>query len=134
MKKFKYFSIEELCRSTTADNKGIDNTPSPEIVEKLSALITNVLDPVRELYGGPIKVNSGYRCPALNKAVGGVATSQHQSGEAADITTGMIGSNKALFDLIRMSDIPYDQLINEKNGQWIHISFGPRNRKQVLYL
>ena len=68
----KYFSIEELCKSDTATEKGIDNTPSSEVVEKLNMLIDNVLDPLREAYGKPIYVNSGYRCPALNKAVGGV--------------------------------------------------------------
>ena len=70
----KYFTIAELCRSTTADNKCIDNTPAPEIREKLQTLIEELLDPIREAWGKPIRVNSGYRCPALNQAVRGAPT------------------------------------------------------------
>ena len=83
----KYFTIKELCRSTTADRKGIDNRCGSDIEANLTALVDNVLDPLREWYGKPIVVNSGYRCPALNKAVGGATTSQHMSGQAADIDT-----------------------------------------------
>lgn len=106
----KYFTIEELCQSTTADRKGIDNRCSNEIAANLTALVDNVLDPLRIWYGKPITVNSGYRCPALNKAVGGAATSQHMSGQAADIDTGDRQQNKLLFEYIRKS-LPFDQLI-----------------------
>ena len=68
----KYFTIEELTRSTTARQRGIDNTPSQQVIDNLTALVNNVLDPLRQAWGKPIHVNSGYRCPALNKAVGGV--------------------------------------------------------------
>jgi uncharacterized protein YcbK (DUF882 family) len=71
----KYFTIKELTKSSVATKKKISNTPTKEIENKLEALIENVLDPLRELYGKPITVNSGYRCPALNKAVGGVSNS-----------------------------------------------------------
>lgn len=131
----KYFTIEELSRSDTARIRGIDNAPSGAIVEALNRLIINVLDPVRDTWGAPIRVNSGYRCAALNKAVNGASTSQHLKGEAADITTGTKEGNKKLFCLIQSSDFPYDQLIDEKNYSWIHISHRKENnRRQVIHL
>ena len=81
----KYFSIQELTKSATAVRKGIKNDPSIQVCKALTALIENVLDPLREAYGKPIIVTSGYRCEKLNKAVGGAASSQHVKGEAADI-------------------------------------------------
>ena len=92
----KYFTINELIRSDTALQRGIDNTPPPPIKIKLSNLINNLLDPIREAWGGPITVNSGYRCPVLNRTVGGVPTSQHQKGEAADITVGSPEQNRKM--------------------------------------
>lgn len=130
----KYFTIKELCKSSTATQKGIDNTPSSEIVRNLEQLVDNVLDPLREKFGKPIIVNSGYRSPALNKAVKGAANSQHVSGQAADITSGSKFSNKRIFTLVQELDLPFDQLIDEKNYSWIHISHSPRNRKQILHL
>lgn len=130
----KYFTISELCASNTANARSIDNTPPPTAKVCLTALITHVLDPVRELWKRPIMVNSGFRCPSLNKAVGGAPTSQHITGEAADITTGTKKGNKELFDIISRSDIPFDQLIDEKNFSWIHISYSNRNRRQILHL
>jgi len=76
----KYFTIPELTASAKARALGIDNTPPPGVKIKLSTLVNNLLDPIREKWGGPITVNSGYRCPTLNKAVGGVPTSQHVRG------------------------------------------------------
>lgn len=130
----KYFTIKELCKSSTAIQKGIDNTPNSEIVSNLEQLVDKVLDPLREEFGEPIIVNSGYRSPALNKAVKGAATSQHVSGQAADITAGSKFGNKRLFILAQKLNLPFDQLIDEKNYSWIHISHSPRNRKQVLHL
>lgn len=131
----KYFTIQELTRSNTAEAKGIDNTPTPEEEKKLVALIENVLDPLREMYGGPITVNSGYRSPALNKAVKGSSTSQHVRCEAADITGGNKEANKRLFELIR-EKLPFDQLINESDYSWVHVSYvsPEKNRKQTLNL
>ena len=131
----KYFTIEELCRSTTADRKGIDNRCGCDIEANLTALVDNVLDPLREWYGKLIVVNSGYRCPALNKAVGGTTTSQHMSGQGADIDTGDRQQNKLLFEYIR-KNLPYDQLIEESNFAWVHVSYRAdgRNRNQVLKL
>lgn len=135
----KYFTIAELCRSTTADNKRIDNTPAPEIREKLQTLIEELLDPIREAWGKPIRVNSGYRCPALNKAVGGVSTSQHQKGEAADLNAGDPAKNRELFDEIvemqKTGRIAFDQLIDEARYSWVHISYRKTgNRGQVIHL
>lgn len=130
----KYFTIKELCKSSTATQKGIDNTPNSEIVSNLEQLVDKVLDPLREEFGEPIIVNSGYRSPALNKAVKGAANSQHVSGQAADITAGSKFGNKRLFILAQKLDLPFDQLIDERNYSWIHISHSPRNRKQVLHL
>lgn len=128
----KYFTIKELIKSTTATAKKIDNTPTKEVEDNLTKLVDKILDPLREAYGKPIKVNSGYRCPRLNRAVGGSATSQHVLGQAADITGGSKSENKILFDLIKSLKLPFDQLIWENGGVWVHVSFGPRNRRQVL--
>ena len=128
----KYFTIEELTRSTTARQRGIDNTPSQQVIDNLTALVNNVLDPLRQAWGKPIHVNSGYRCPALNKAVGGVPHSQHMLGEAADITTGSRDGNRRLWQLLQRLNLPVDQVINEHNYQWLHISHGPRNRRHYF--
>lgn len=128
----KYFTIKELTRSTTAELRGIDNTPSQQVINKLTALVENVLDPLREAWGAPIHVNSGYRCAALNKAVGGVPTSQHILGEAADITVGTRAKNQRLYALLRQLDLPVDQAINEHDFSWIHVSYGPSHRRRYF--
>lgn len=130
----KYFTIKELCKSSTAIQKGINNTPNSEIVNNLKQLVDCILDPLRERYGKPITVNSGYRCSALNKAVGGSKTSQHVKGLAADITAGSSKENKILFQLAQELNLPFDQLIDEKNFSWVHISFSSKPRKQILHL
>lgn len=130
----KYFTIKELCKSSTATQMGIDNTPNSEIVNNLEQLVDIILDPLREKYGKPIRVNSGYRCEKLNKAVGGSNTSQHRYGLAADITAGSRLENKNLFMLAQQLNLPFDQLIDEKTYSWIHISFSKKPRKQVLHL
>ena len=131
----KYFTIAELTYSDTAQQKGIDNTPPPAIKVKLTSLINNLLDPIREAWEDPITVNSGYRCPVLNKAVGGVPTSQHQKGEAADLTVGSPELNQQLFDLIAKGDFDFDQLIDESNYGWVHISYSAgKNRHKILHL
>lgn len=130
----KYFTIKELCKSSTATYRGIDNTPNSEIVSNLEQLVDKILDPLREKYGKPVRVNSGYRCDKLNKAVGGSNTSQHKYGLAADITAGSRLENKKLFALIQQLNLPFDQLIDEKNYSWIHVSISKNPRKQVLHL
>lgn len=132
----KYFTIKELTKSTTATRLGINNTPSEDIAKNLTTLIDKILEPLREAYGKPIIVTSGYRCPALNKAVGGTASSQHMMGQAADIRTvqDTPEENKKLFDLAQKLNLPYDQLINEYNFDWVHISCSPKNRKQIVVI
>ena len=133
----KYFTMTELTSSATAKRKGIDNTPDAKTKAALSALVANVLDPLREKYGKQIVVSSGYRCPKLNKAVGGVARSQHTKGEAADIrcVSDSRAENKRLFDLIVASGLPFDQLIDEYNYDWVHVSFKDgANRRQILHV
>lgn len=129
----KWFTIDELCRSETAQRKGINNTPTDNVRKNLTALVDNVLDPLREWYGKPIRVNSGYRCTALNKAVGGVASSQHLTGQAADIDTNDTAENRRLMKHIE-DNLDFDQLIWENGGAWVHVSYRAdgKNRRQVL--
>ena len=130
----KYFTITELTKSATAKRNGIDNKPSATVERKLVALIEKVLDPLREAYGAPIIVTSGYRCEKLNKAVGGAASSQHVKGEAVDIRTvsDKPEDNKKLYDLILKLKLPFDQLINEYGYDWVHVSYGSKHRRQKL--
>lgn len=130
----KYFTIEELCFSQTAQRKKIDNSPDGRVRVNLTALVANILDPLREAYGKPIIVTSGYRCAKLNKAVGGVKNSQHLTGEAADIQAAskLPKDNKKIFELIQKLSLPFDQLIDEYGMAWVHVSYSSRNRRQVI--
>lgn len=129
----KYFTIKELTESQTAIQKGIDNNPNPKIVKNLTNLVHYILDPLRQAYGKPIRINGAYRCEALNKAIGGSKTSKHLEGLAADITVGSPLKNKELFNLIIELDLPFDQLIDEKNFKWIHVAFSDKPRKQIMH-
>lgn len=135
----KYFTIRELTKSNTAVRKGINNTPNSIIVNSLTVLIDNVLDPLREKWGAPIIVTSGYRCPALNRAVGGASGSQHTKGEAADIRSmsDSRDDNMKLLRCLLNSGIEFDQVIAENvdsqgRPDWIHVSFtrARQNRKK----
>lgn len=126
----KYFDLKEFCRSATADKHGIDMTPPPGVAANLQALVENVLDPLRAHLDKAIVVSSGYRPPALNKLVGGAKTSQHANGEAADISVNGMPPKQVCETIMRLG-LPFDQLIMEF-GRWTHVSFGPRNRRQVL--
>ena len=130
----KYFTINELTKSSTAQRLHINNTPTQEIKDNLQQLIDKILDPLREAYGKPIIVSSGYRCAKLNKIVGGASSSQHLTGNASDIHTvnNTKEENKELFNLIKKLKLPFDQLINEYDFNWVHVSYSPRNRRQVL--
>ncbi len=133
----KYFTMNELTHSATAIRKGIDNTPDNTVKANLTALVANILDPLREAYGKPIVVSSGYRCVKLNRAVGGVARSQHITGQAADIqsVSKSRADHKKLFELVQRLRLPFDQLIDEYDYKWVHISFNTRgNRRQVLHV
>jgi zinc D-Ala-D-Ala carboxypeptidase len=123
----KYFTLKELTHTDT----GIENIPNEEQILNLEALVDEVLDPARELLQSPIKVDSGFRCPAVNIAVGGKKTSQHLKGEATDLKCF---NNKKLFELIR-DNLVFDQVINEYNFSWVHVSYSRiKNRNQVLVI
>lgn len=131
-----YFSISELSKSSLAKRLGIDNTPPDEARINLIMLIDLILDPLREAYGSPIYVNSGYRCEELNVLCGGSKNSHHMCKvgyAAADITTRTKKGNKRLFELAQELNLPFCQLIDEKNFSWIHISYNPTDvRRQIL--
>jgi len=137
MKLTQHFTLEEMTKSQTASRKGIDNTAPPEVVENLKALCENVLEKIRIHFGKPLSINSGYRGPKLNKAIGGAKNSQHMTGQAADIE--MVGmDNKILFCWIK-DNLEFDQLILEyykpgiPDSGWVHVSWNSQgNRKQVL--
>ena len=132
----KHFTMNELTRSSDAKRLGIDNTPNEVHKANLRALVEKILDPLREAWGAHIIVDSGYRCPRLNKIVNGSPTSQHLLGQAADIRTvrDTPAENRKLFQLIQQLKLPYDQLIDEYGYNWIHVSYGPRNRRNILHL
>ena len=128
MRLSESFTLEELTRSVTAKNKGINNYPNNTQLINLRRLAVEVLQPLRNAYGKPIVVTSGLRVPKLNRLVGGAVNSQHQYGEAADITSVSDSpeDNKALFDLaeklVRTGKIKVGQLIDEYGYNWVHIS------------
>ena len=133
----KNFTLEEFTRSDTAKAKGIANIPDYQQVANLCALVNNVLQPLRDAMGHEIKIGSGYRCAALNKAVGGVYNSQHLTGQAADLCIdGDKIKGKRWFDWIK-SHVEFDQIIwehNAKGSYWVHVSFrmDGKNRRQVI--
>lgn len=132
----KYFTIKELTKSDTALRYGISNIPNKQQENNLKKLVETILDPLREAYGKPIIVTSGFRCEKLNRILGGAKTSQHQTGEAVDIRSvqDTPEENKKIFDLIQKLDLPFDQLINEYNYDYIHVSCSDKNRKQTLVI
>lgn len=132
----KHFTMRELVKSPTAQRLGINNEPTEAVKANLTALVEHILDPLREAWGAPIIVTSGYRCVRLNAAVGGVKTSQHTLGQAADIRTvsDKPADNKRLFDLIVKLGLHYDQLIDEYGYNWVHVSYSSRNRRQILHI
>jgi len=121
------FSLAELTVSDTAARKGINNAPTAEIKNRM-ILLANKLELVRKLVGKPVNITSGYRCPELNKLIGGVANSAHVDGYAADINVNGY-TPKQLAEKIRDSGITYDQLILEYDT-WVHIAVGPTPIRQ----
>lgn len=125
-----HFSLEEMTQSQTASRLGLDNTPSPEVVEQLK-ITAQCLEGVRTLLGKPMLVSSGYRSPEVNTAVGSVAPkSAHIYGYAADFIAPGFGSPADVCRAIAASSLIFDQLLAE--GTWVHISFDPRMRRQVM--
>ena len=133
----KYFTINELCASATALREGIDNRPNKCAYHLLHVLVDQLLDPIREAWGEPIVVSSGYRCKELNTLIGGVKNSHHMLGCAADIIAGNKADHRRLFKLIQQMQqegkIQFTQLIAENGFRWIHISYVPSDlRCQVI--
>ena len=131
-------SLAEVTRSETAKRRGISNMPTPEHIENFKKLAANIFQPIRELFGKPILISSGYRSAELNKAIGGSLSSQHCSGEAIDIDMdGTDITNKQIFDYIK-DNLNFDQLIwefgTDANPDWVHVSFASNRsqRKQIL--
>ena len=133
----KNFSLEELLASETAKQKGIKNVPTNAEVVALCALVFNVLQPLRDAMQEPIKIGSGYRCPALNKAVGGVWNSQHMKGEAVDLCIDGDKKKGRKWMTWIMENCDFDQIIWEHNAKgtyWVHVSFRTdgKNRRKVI--
>ena len=130
MQLSKNFSLAELTVSQEAARSGLKNAPSHDQALSLIALCQNVLQPLRDRIRRPIVITSGYRSPTVNRRVGGSQNSQHCKGQAADfIVPGLELRN--VMQLIQNMELPVDQLIFEY-GKWIHVSYGPRHRRQVL--
>lgn len=130
MKLTEHFTLEEFLRSETADNRGINNTPPKNLgVYRNLQKLAETLEQVRSMFGKPVHINSGYRCPDLNRAVGGVKNSAHLSGYAADIRISGI-SPQEVTKRIAASGIEFDQCIDE--GTWTHLSIDPRMRRQAF--
>jgi len=122
MRLTEHFTLEELTATTYA----IKNKPSADEAASLAILAVKVLEPARQQFGRPMIISSGYRCPSLNKKVGGVANSQHMLGQAADIQVSPISGLQDLFNIL--ATMEHDQLLFETNSQgkrWIHISYRP---------
>lgn len=136
MKKIsKHISYKEAVRSDYAKKHKIENEPNDEQLENMKLIAKEVFEPLRKWVGGPIKVNSFFRSEDLNTGIGGSKTSSHLKGQAIDLTTMGLKTNKQLFDYIK-DNLEYDQLIWEYgrvNPKWIHVSFNPvKNRKQAF--
>jgi hypothetical protein len=125
----EHFSLEEMTSSEVAIRKGIDNTPSAEVVANLTELAM-ALEKVRSLLGVPMHINSAYRSPKANAAVGGSSTSAHMTGQAADFVAPQCGTPQDIAQKIAASDIAFDQLIYE--GTWLHFGIRGDMRRQVL--
>ena len=139
MKLSNYVSLAEVTRSDTTKRRGIDNNPTPEHLENLKVICGEVFDKVREHFGVPIFISSGYRSAALNKAIGGSSTSDHNNGRALDLDQDGHGNgvtNADVFNFIK-DNLEFDQLIWEfgssKNPDWVHVGYRKgANRKQIL--
>lgn len=138
MKISKHLSLAEVIRSESAKRAGISNMPTPEHIENFKLLAEKIFEPIREHFGVPIRISSGYRSKELNAKIGGSATSQHCKGQAIDIdmeggTNGV--TNADVFDYIK-DNLPFDQLIwefgNDTNPDWVHVSYNVKQRGEVL--
>ena len=136
MKLSEHLDLSEVIRSDSAKRNGISNMPTPEHIENFKLLAEKIFEPIREHFDVPIRISSGYRSKELNAKIGGSETSQHCKGQAIDIDMdGTSLTNKQVFDYIK-DNLPFDQLIwefgNEDNPDWVHVSYVPNGRKQIL--
>ena len=139
MKLTEHFQLDEFTRSSTATGCGIDNSPQEAHIANLKTLCEQVLEPLRLNFGVPIIISSGYRCPKLNSAVGGVINSQHTKGEAADLRIPNLTTGRQWMRWI-IDNLAFDQCIMEhsKNNDgttshWIHVSYCRQyNRQSVI--
>jgi zinc D-Ala-D-Ala carboxypeptidase len=138
MQLSKNLALVEVTRSETAKRRGISNMPTPEHIENFKLLAEKVFQPIREYFGIPIHISSGYRSKALNTAIGGSLSSQHCSGEAIDIDMdGTSVTNAQIFNYIK-DNLSFDQLIwefgTDSNPDWVHVSYEStgKQRKQIL--
>ena len=134
----EHLTLAELIRSESAKRNGISNMPTPEHIANLKTLAENIFEPIRVNFRCPILISSGYRSKELNAKIGGATTSQHSFGQAIDIDmdgTNYGVDNEEIFFFIK-DKLPFDQLIwefgNDKNPDWVHVSYSDRNRREVL--
>tara|TARA_A100001391_G_scaffold149762_1_gene107246 strand:+ start:3276 stop:3743 length:468 start_codon:yes stop_codon:yes gene_type:complete len=131
----KNFTLNEFTKSVSAIRNGIDNSPNAEHIRNIQLLVKYVLQPLREGLNKPIRITSGYRSESLNKLIKGSKKSQHCKGQAADLQFKVDGvmNNKMIWDKVIELGLPFDQMINEFNYSWIHISYNHEyNRKSLL--
>ena len=133
----KHFKFIEMVRSSKADEFNIDNWPKDADIMDNIIFTMECLDQIREEYGLPLSVSSGYRCKELNNKLNGSKTSQHMKGQAADINLGSVEKNRAFFNWCNdnKDTLEFDQIIDEYNYQWIHYSVKKDgNRKQIFHI
>jgi len=135
MRLSKNFVLSEITRSNTAKRLAISNEPKEKHIKNIKRAVTNILQPMRDSIG-PVRISSGYRSSSINRAIGGSHKSQHCKGEAFDLQFWKDGkmNNKIIYDWIINSGLEFDQMINEFDFSWIHLSLKEsKNRKQVLF-
>jgi zinc D-Ala-D-Ala carboxypeptidase len=128
-----HFTLDEFTVSETAERLGLSNDPPLEIVAAMKHTAMGLEGARMRLGGAPILISSGYRSPAVNKAVGGSANSQHMTGQAVDFIAPRFGTPRQIVDALADSDVPYDQCILEFN-RWVHLSFSDKPRRQALVI
>jgi len=135
MKLSNHLDLAEVTRSESAKREGIINMPTPEHYENLKVIAEKIFEPIREHFGVPILISSGYRSEALNVYIGGSRSSDHSKGRALDLDMDGSSSgvtNKMIFEFIK-DNLEYDQLINEFDFGWVHVGYRLNaNRKQTL--
>lgn len=133
MKLSPHLDLIEVTKSDYAKKHGIDNMPNAEYTENLIELANNIFEPIREHFGKPIRISSGFRSKLLNSKLKGAPNSQHTIGQAIDIDQGDREENKQIFEFIK-DNLPFDQLINEFDYDWVHVSYNSsgKQRGEVL--